>query len=84
MGILIFLRSTLQLVQNIKPTEQLLCTDSSCSDLGLYLRYNIFKFDPIQRTFLDSLHLPTHPLAHFTQFTSQPLAALAACRGGAS
>ena len=69
--ILIFVRSTLQLVRNIKPIGKLLCTDSSCSDLGIYLIYNIYKFHPIWRTFLDSLTHFTH-FTHFTSLTSQP------------
>ena len=40
MGILNFLRSTLQFVQNFKPISQLLCTLSSCSVLGMYIIYN--------------------------------------------
>ena len=47
MGILIFVGATLQSVQNIKPIRQLLCTDSSCSDLGIYLSYNIYNFHAI-------------------------------------
>ena len=35
MVILIFIRSTLQLVRDIKPIKKLFCTDSSCSDLGI-------------------------------------------------
>ena len=60
--ILIFVRSTLQLVRNIKPRRKLFCTDSSFCDLGLYLSYNILKFHPIQRTFLDSLTHSLHSL----------------------
>ena len=41
---LIFLWATLQLVKNIKPIRQLLCTFSSCSVLGIYMIYNIYKF----------------------------------------
>ena len=36
--------STLQFVQNFKPMRQLLCTLSSCSVLGIYIIYNIYKF----------------------------------------
>ena len=36
--------ATLQLVQNIKPIRQLLCTFFSCSVLGIYMIYNIYKF----------------------------------------
>ena len=39
-----FLGSTLQLVENIKPIRKLLCTFSSCSVLGIYMIYNIYKF----------------------------------------
>ena len=39
-----FVGATLQLVQNIKPIRQLLCTFSSCSVLGIYMIYNIYKF----------------------------------------
>ena len=42
------------------------CTFSSCSDLGIYLSYNIYNFQKNQRTFC------RHSLSlHFT-FTSQP------------
>ena len=39
-----FVGATLQLVENIKPIRQLLCTFSSCSVLGIYMIYNIYKF----------------------------------------
>ena len=42
MGILIFVRSTLQFVQHIKRIRQLLCTFSSCSDFGINMIYNIY------------------------------------------
>ena len=45
--ILIFCWATLQLVQNIKPIRNLFCTASSCSDLSIYLIYNIYKFHQI-------------------------------------
>ena len=43
-GILIYVGSTLQLVENMKPIPQLLYTCSSWSDLGIYMIYNIYKF----------------------------------------
>ena len=46
-GILIFCGATLQLVQNIKPIRIFFCTTGSCSDLGIYLIYNIYKFHQI-------------------------------------
>ena len=55
MGILIFVRSTLQFVQTLKPTRQLLCTFSSCSDLGIYIIYNIYKFQENPKTKKGSL-----------------------------
>ena len=54
-GILIFVRSTLQFVQTLKPTRQLLCTFSSCSDLGIYIIYNIYKFQENPKTKKGSL-----------------------------
>ena len=42
--ILIFVGPTLQLVENIKPMRQLLCTFFSCSTLGIHMIYNIYKF----------------------------------------
>ena len=66
MGILIFCGATLQIVQNIKPIRILFCTMGSCSDLGIYLIYNICKFHQTLRTLLDSLpslHSLT-PLTH--------------------
>ena len=39
-----FLGATLQLVENIKPIRQLLCTFSSCSVLDIYVIYSIYKF----------------------------------------
>ena len=63
MGILIFVRSTLQLVENIKPIRQLLCTFSSCSHIGIYIIYNIYKFQENQRTKKASLFTSlTHSL----------------------
>ena len=60
-----------QLHQTFKPIRILFCTASSCSDLGIYLSYNIYNFHPIWRTFLDSLH-SLHSLTHFTSLTSRP------------
>ena len=40
----------LQLVQTFTPITNLLCTFSSCSDLSIYLNYNIYKFHQIWRT----------------------------------
>ena len=40
----------LQLVQTFTPITNLLCTFSSCSDLSIYLNYNIYKFQQIWRT----------------------------------
>ena len=59
-----------QFVQNIKPIRQLLCTFSSCSDLGIYIIYNIYKFQENQRTKKASLFSLHFFSLHF--FTSQP------------
>ena len=59
-----------QLHQTFKPIRILFCTTCSCSDLSIYLSYNIYKFHENWRTILDSLtHSLTHSL-HFTHFTS--------------
>ena len=42
--ILIFVGAILQLVQNLKPIRQLLCTFSSCSVRGMYMIYNIYTY----------------------------------------
>ena len=63
-----FCWSAPQFVQNIKPIRQLLCTFSSGSDLGIYIIYNIYKFQENQRTKKGSLSLFTF---HF-HFHSQP------------
>ena len=47
MRILIFCWATLQLVQIFKPIRNLFCTTGSCSDLGIYLVYKIYKFHQI-------------------------------------
>ena len=44
------------LIENIKPTRQLLCTFFSCCALGIHRIYNIYKFHAKQRTKLASLH----------------------------
>ena len=60
-----------QFVQNIKPIRQLLCTFSSCSDLGIYLIYNIYKFQENQRTKKGSLTFTSLSLSlHFTSLTT--------------
>jgi len=63
---------TSQLVQIYKPIRHLFCTFSSCSDLGIYLSYNIYNFQENQRTKNRSLHsLTFHSLSlHFTSLTT--------------
>ena len=68
-GVFDFSWSGPQFVQNIKPIRQLLCTFSSCSDLGIYIIYNIYKFQENQRTKKASLFHSTsltHSLHFFT------------------
>ena len=71
-GVFDFCWSGPQLVQNIKPIRKLLCTFSSGSVLGIYLIYNIYKFQENQRTKKGSLFT-----FHFT-FTSLTTS----CAGG--
>ena len=65
-GVFDFCWSGPQFVQNIKPIRQLLCTFSSGSDLGIYIIYNIYKFQENQRTKKGSLSLHFHFHFHFT------------------
>ena len=84
MGILIFCWATLQLVQNIKPIRILFCTTGSCSDLGIYLIYNICKFHQTLRTLLDSLPFTSLPsLTHSPHsLTSRPDSKGSTCTEG--
>ena len=73
-GVFDFCWSGPQFVQNIKPIRQLLCTFSSCSDLGIYIIYNIYKFQENQRTKNRSLHFHFHSLTSLTHFTTSACA----------
>ena len=66
-GVFDFCWSGPQFLQNIKPIRQLLCTFSSGSDLGIYIIYNIYKFQENQRTKKGSLHFHFH--FHFTSLS---------------
>ena len=60
-SILIFRGPILQLVQNIKPIKKLLCTDSSCNQLGIYVTCNIYNFP---------LDLKSQKFVHHPPFTT--------------
>ena len=57
MGILNFMVFLCQFVQNIKHIRQFLCINFSQINLGIHLSDNIYNFNPILRSFLDSLFL---------------------------
>ena len=60
----------LQLVQTFTPITNLLCTFSSCSDLSIYLNYNIYKFHQIWRTVSDLPPPPAIPSPpHLTEMS---------------
>ena len=59
-----------QLHQNLKPIRHLFCTFSSCSDLGIYLSYNIYNFQENKGPQTDhSLTSLTFTSLHFTSLS---------------